>query len=80
MNLDHYAKEAERLLRDDVLNHALDAIRAGALEDLAAANAADMISVLRLQQMVAVIDGIRLELRAAVLRQSAANSPTGTFA
>ena len=80
MNADHYAKEADRLLRDDVLNHALDTIRAAALEDLAAANAADMISVLRLQQTVAAIDGIRSELKAAVLRRADANPARGSFA
>lgn len=80
MDADYYAKEADRLLRDDVLNYALDEIRKSALEDLAAANAADMISVLRLQQTVAVIDGIRSELQGAILRRSGANSARGTFA
>lgn len=80
MDRDHYAKEAERLLRDDVLNFALDTIRAGALEELATANAADMISVLRLQQTVSVIDGIRSELKGAILRRADANPVRGSFA
>ena len=80
MNPDHYAKEAERLLADDTLNHALDAIRKSALEALAIVSAENTISVLRNQQMVAAIDELRSELRGAVLRRAQPANSTGTFA
>ena len=80
MEPDYYAKEAERLLRDDILNHALDAVRREALEDLSRADAGNTVSILRLQQKVAAIDDIRSELRAAILRRSNAASPAGTVA
>jgi hypothetical protein len=80
MDRDHYAKEAERLLRDDVLNFALDLIREEALEELATADPADMVTLLRHQQTVAVVDGIRGELRGATLRLSNANPARGSFA
>lgn len=79
MNPDHYAKEAQRLLADDTLKHALDTIRADALEALALADVEDKTKVIALQQKVQVIDGIRSELHGAVLRTSTANS-SGTFA
>ena len=80
MGPDHYAKEADRLLRDDTLNHALDAVRREALEDLSRADAGNTVSILRLQQKVAAIDEIRSELKAAILRRSNAASPVGTVA
>lgn len=79
MSPSHYAKEAERLLADDTLKYALDTMRADALEALAACDIEAKTMVLRLQQKVQVIDGIRSELSSAVLRTTTANSP-GTFA
>jgi hypothetical protein len=79
MDRNHYAKEAERLQRDDVLNYALDTIRAGALEDLAKAKF-DLETIHMLQATVLVIDGIRSELKAAVLRRADANPARGSFA
>ena len=69
MDAEYLAKEADRLLRDDVLNRALDAIRQATLEDLATANAGDPNMVLRFQQKVAAIDDLRGELKAAILRR-----------
>lgn len=80
MNPDHYAKEAARLLQDDTLTHALDTVRQAALEDLARADADDKTMMIRLQQTVAVIDGIRDELNGAILRKSGATSSVGTVA
>lgn len=80
LSADHYAKEAQRLLADDTLQYALDTMRADALEALALADADAKTLILRLQQKVQVIDGIRSELQSAVTRTNKANSPAGTFA
>ena len=80
MNPEHYAKEADRLLADEVLKHAFDTVRADALEALVSADVNDPIKVLRLQQTVVVIDDIRAELRAATARLPNTANSTGTFA
>ena len=64
---DHWAKEAERLLADDTLTEAFNMVRQEALEALALAKAED---ILRLQAMVAAVDGVRAELRGMILRKS----------
>ena len=65
--IDHWAKEAERLLADDTLTEAFDRVRQEALEALAVAKSDD---ILRLQAMVAAVDQIRAELRGMILRKS----------
>lgn len=70
MNPDHLAKEADRLLHDDVLNHALDALRTEALEDLAVEDVDDALAILRLQQRVAVVDEFRGMLNRYILAAS----------
>lgn len=80
MTPEYLAKEAERLLRDDALNHFLDRAKADALDALAVADVDDKTMMLRLQQQVAVIDGIRSDLRSAVSRVKPAISPAGTIA
>jgi hypothetical protein len=79
MDTVYYAKEAERLCRDDALNYAFDKTRAEALEALATAKVEDPTTILRLQQKVAAIDEIRAELRNAKHRVNAATS-VGTVA
>lgn len=79
MNPDHYAAGAARLLTDDVLNHALDRVKAEALAALATANVDDKTSLLRLQQKVEAVEDIRSELRNAVNRVKTATS-MGTVA
>jgi hypothetical protein len=79
MSPDHYAKEAARLLADDVLNHALDKVSAESLAALAVANVDDKTSLLRLQERVGAVEDIRSELRSAVNRVKAATSQ-GTVA
>lgn len=71
MNEIDAAKEAARLKSDAALQLAIDGVRADALEALAVADAGDMKQILRLQQTVAVCDGIldqfeRLIIAAAV--------------
>lgn len=66
---DHHAKEAARLLADDVLTKAFDDVRQSALEALAAADAGDITAILRLQALVAATDEVRSELRAMIIRQ-----------
>jgi len=60
-------KEAERLSRDDTLNAFFDKLRLEALEDLASVEADKTVSILRLQQKVAVIDEIRGGLKSIVM-------------
>ena len=66
---DHYANEARRLLKDEVLKKAFEEVRKGALEALAVADADDKTKVLRLQQKVIAIENIRAELEAMILSQ-----------
>ena len=79
---DHFAKEAARLLADDVLNKAFDDVRRDALEALATADAGNTTAVLRLQAHVAAIDEVRASLRAMIiLRQGvAATNEASPFA
>lgn len=56
MSKDHLAKEAARLLADDVLIDALESVRVEALEVLATTDAANMQEILRQQAIVAVVD------------------------
>lgn len=63
MNREHLAKEAARLLSDDVLIAALASIRGEALDALATTDAADMQKILRQQAIVAVVDGFGGVLR-----------------
>lgn len=79
MDQNYYAKEAARLLADDVLNHALDKVAAEAKDALATANVDDRTSLLRLQERVGAVEDIRSELRSAVNRVKAATSQ-GTVA
>jgi hypothetical protein len=67
MNTDELRRErlklgAERLKENEALQAAFEAARCQALEALAAADAADVTGVLRLQAKVAAIDEIRREL------------------
>lgn len=70
MRPDHLAKEAGRILADQVLNLALDTMRREALEDLATADAEEIIDVLRHQQRVAAVDEFRGMLRRFILAHS----------
>jgi hypothetical protein len=67
MTSEHLAKEADRLLADDVLQHALDNMRQEALESLARADPADSIMITRLQAGVASVDEFRSELERYIL-------------
>lgn len=67
MNKDHLAKEAERLLKDDVLLHALADMRRNALDALVSADASNTISILRAQQSVAACDEIQNVLSSYVV-------------
>lgn len=79
MNSEHLAKEADRLINDDLFNKALEDIRADALNALAQANAEDKTSILRLQQKVAVIDEIRTVLGRYIMAADAQEN-SGSFA
>jgi hypothetical protein len=64
---DHLAKEAERLLADEILNRAWDDCRKEALEALVTAPAEDPIAVIRAQQRVLMIEQIRAQLGRYIL-------------
>jgi hypothetical protein len=80
MNADHYAKEADRLLNDDVLTHAMAKVRQEALESLATVPAHDLNMVLRYQALVASLDDIRSELRSAILAGGQGQDNASSFA
>lgn len=70
MKPEHLAKEAERLLRDEVLNQALDGMRKEALEDLAVEDVEEPLAILRLQQRIAAVDEFRGMLNRYILAAS----------
>lgn len=77
---DHFAKEADRLLNDEVLKLAFDAVRNDALEALATADADDKTAILRLQAHVAAIEEVRSALHAMIIRQGTPDEKASPFA
>ena len=68
MREEHLAKEADALLTNDVLRHALAELRSDTLEELAlVVDAADPLMVIRAQQTVRAIDGLVSRLTEYVL-------------
>lgn len=63
---EHYAKEAERLLSDEVLSTAFDRVRLEALEALAVADTANINEILRLQAIAGVVTEVRSLLHAMI--------------
>lgn len=63
---DHFAKEAERLLTDEVLTTAFDRVRLEALEALAIADTANTHEILRLQAIAGVVTEVRSLLGAMI--------------
>jgi uncharacterized protein (UPF0147 family) len=80
MDAKHFAREADRLLGDETLKLAFDAIRRDALEALASVDADDKTMILRLQAKIGVIDEIRADMRMAITRMAETANPAGTFA
>lgn len=66
MNKADLAKEAERLIKDQYLSYALDAIRKDTCEALLTADAADTNKIIRLQARAAIVDEIRDQLASYV--------------
>jgi hypothetical protein len=67
MDDQHLAKEAARLLGDDVLISAFRQVRQNALEALAATKPDDAIEIMRQQSIAAVIPEILSLLRSAII-------------
>lgn len=65
---EHLAKEADRLLGDDTLNAAMDAVRREALDALAAADPSDAKEIARLQAIANCLPEVRNFLRAAIVK------------
>lgn len=63
---DHYAKEAERLLTDEVLSTAFDRVRLEALEALAIVDTDNKTEILRLQAIAGVVTEVRSLLHAMI--------------
>ena len=63
MNKADLAKEAERLLKDPYLEHALDCIRKDTCEALLTADVAEPNKIIRLQARAAIVDEIRDQLK-----------------
>ena len=72
----YYAKEAERLLADEVLATAFERVRLEALEALALVEANDVHEVLRLQAIAGVVTEVRSLLNAMI---AASGSRDGGF-
>lgn len=68
MNDEHYAKEAQRLLTDDVLAEAMTNVRLSALTRLATVDASNTNEILRLQAIANCLEDVKGELEAMILR------------
>ena len=77
---DHLAREARRLLEDEVLRHAFDAVRQDAIEALASVDADDRTAILRLQARAAVVDEVRAGLPAMIMRAGVREQNEASFA
>ena len=64
---EHYAKEATRLLSDDTLATAFEAVRLKALVALGEADAFDAQEILRLQARAGCLSDVLEELKSAIL-------------
>lgn len=71
MSDEHYAKEASRLLADETLKRAFEAVCQTAMSDLVTVDADDKTAILRLQSKVQVIDEVLSELEAAIHKMAA---------
>lgn len=80
MNPDHLAKEADRLQNDPIFNKALDDIRADALSSLVTADADNKTTIVRLQQVAAVVDEIRNVLGRYIMAADTTQENPGSFA
>jgi hypothetical protein len=69
MNEEHLAKEAQRLLHDEVLLKAIASAQKDAMDGLVTVKADDTIEIQRLQARVLAFDEILANLEAMVLRQ-----------
>ena len=70
MTKEHLAKEAERLLKDDVLNKAIDDARSEALEALADVDHYDTGRILEYQATVRCLDELLFRLERHILAQA----------
>lgn len=64
---EHYRKEAERLLNDDVLAEAFTAVRMNALVALATVDADNKTEILRLQAMAGILPEVVDALRSHII-------------
>ncbi|UYQ70975.1 hypothetical protein OF122_12995 [Pelagibacterium flavum] len=64
---EHYAKEAHRLLNDDVLAAAFQQVRLDALVGLGTVDPSDTKEIMRLQSIAACLQEVRDLLEAAIL-------------
>lgn len=71
MTPEHLAKEAARLLNDEVLLEAIALAQKDALGDLVLVDAGNTIEILRLQSRVKAFDEILSSLESMVLRMAA---------
>lgn len=69
----HYAKEAQRLLQDDVLATAFENVRMNALVALSFADAADTKEILRLQAIANCLQDVRDQLESAIIAQGSSD-------
>lgn len=72
---EHFAREAARLMDDEALQRALDAIRSAAIDALIRADATVTHDVVRLQAKIAVIDDLRGEIRQTVEQFTSKSRP-----
>lgn len=70
MNDDHYAKEARRLLNDDVFAEAMTTVRMNALVALGEVDPSNTKEIMRLQAIARCLDDVKSELERAILAQS----------
>jgi hypothetical protein len=66
---EHLAKEADRLIHDEILGHAINEAKQDALEKLAVIDPTDSVGIIKQQQLILALEDITNTLERYILAQ-----------
>ncbi len=66
---EHLAKEADRLLHDDVLNHAIKEAKTEYTDKLCVVDPEDAIEIIKIQSVIVALDEVHTTLNRYILKQ-----------
>jgi len=66
---EHLAKEADRLLPDDVLNHAIKEAKTEYTDKLCVVDPEDAIEIIKIQSVIVALDEVHTTLNRYILKQ-----------